>query len=147
MRPTTQRFGNGSATAIPGRNKLPQFRREVEIRKPLKQAVAYVSGLGHFDFFLNGRKVGDRLFDPAATDYDKLVNYVPFEVTPLLRQGCNALGVMLGNGFVSIPRERYYKGLTSYMYPKMILKLALEYEDGSRETVVSDTSWRTTESP
>ena len=131
----------------PGRNKLPQFRREVEIRKPLKQAVAYVSGLGHFDFFLNGRKVGDRLFDPAATDYDKLVNYVPFEVTPLLRQGCNALGMMLGNGFVSIPRERYYKGLTSYMYPKMILKLALEYEDGSRETVVSDTSWRTTESP
>ena len=45
------------------------------------------------------------------------MNYVPFEGSPLLRQGCNALGVMLGNGFVSIPRERYYKGLTSYMYP------------------------------
>lgn len=131
----------------PGRNKLPQFRREIDVRKPLSQAVAYISGLGHFDFFLNGRKVGDHLFDPAATDYDKLVNYVPFEVTPLLRQGRNALGVMLGNGFISIPRERYYKGLASYMYPKMILKLTLEYADGSRETVVSDTSWRTTESP
>lgn len=131
----------------PGTNKLPQFRREIEVKKPVNRAVAYVCGLGQFEFFINGAKVGDHFMDPPATDYDRLATYVPFDVTPLLQAGPNALGVMLGNGYVSIPRERYFKGLISYMYPKMIMKLAVEYEDGTAETFVSDKSWRTTESP
>ncbi len=128
-------------------NKLPQFRREIDVRKPVKRAVAYVSGLGQFEFFLNGAKVGDNFLDPAWSDYDKIVCYVPFDVTSQLRQGANVLGVMLGNGMYNVPRERYYKLLMTYGYPMMICKLDVEYADGTHDVVVSDGNWRTTASP
>lgn len=131
----------------PGVNKLPQFRKEIEIRKPVRHALAYVSGLGQFEFSLNGEKVGNHFLDPAWTDFDQIVTYVPFDVSGQLGQGRNVIGIMLGNGHVSIPRERYYKALISYCYPMMIMKMVVEYEDGTSETFVSDTSWKTTESP
>lgn len=128
-------------------NALPQFRREVSVSGPLKRAVAYVSGLGQFEFFVNGEKAGDHFLDPAWSDYDRMVCYASFDVTDMLSEGGNALGVMLGNGMYNVPRERYYKLLMSYGYPMMILKLDLEYEDGSHECVVSDGSWKCTASP
>ncbi len=128
-------------------NKLPQFRREIDIRKPVKRAMAYVSGLGQFDFFLNGEKVGDNFLDPAWSDYDRIICYVPFDVTDGLQPGANVLGVMLGNGMYNVPRERYYKLLMTYGYPMMILKLDVEYADGSHDVVVSDGAWKTTSSP
>lgn len=131
----------------PGLNKLPQFRKEIEIRKPVRRAVAYASGLGQFELSLNGEKVGDHFLDPAWTDVDRIVTYVPFDVSGQLSRGRNVIGMMLGNGFVSTPHERYYKALISYCYPMMILKMVVEYEDGTSETFVSDTSWKTTESP
>ena len=39
-------------------NRLPQFRREVKVTKPVERATVYVSGLGQFELFLNGAKVG-----------------------------------------------------------------------------------------
>lgn len=129
------------------RNRLPQFRREVTIEKPVKRALVYVSGLGQFEMFLNGAKVGDHFLDPAWSDFDKQVCYATFDVTDRLRSKANVFGVMLGNGFYNVPRERYYKALISYGYPKMIFKLDVEYADGTRETVVSDRSWKVTESP
>lgn len=128
-------------------NLLPQFRKELTLAKPVKRATAYVSGLGQFEMFLNGKKVGTNFMDPAWSDFDKLVCYATFDVTKELRPAANVFGVMLGNGFFNVPRERYFKALISYGYPKMIFKLDVEYTDGSRETVVSDDSWRTTESP
>lgn len=104
-------------------NRLPQFRREIDVRKPVKRAMAYVSGLGQFEFFINGDKVGDNFLDPAWSDYDKIVCYVPFDVTDRLQQGANVLGVMLGNGMYNVPRERYYKLLMTYGYPMMICKV------------------------
>lgn len=130
-----------------GLNKLPQFRKEIEIRKPVRNAIAYVSGLGQFEFNINGEKVGNHFLDPAWTDFDRTVTYVPFDVSARLLPGRNVIGIMLGNGYASIPRERYYKALISYCYPMMILKMTVEYEDGTSETFVSDTSWKTTESP
>ena len=64
-----------------------------------------------------------------------------------LRQGANAVGAMLGNGFFNIPRERYSKFAGSYGAPKMIFKLQIEYEDGTRQTVVSDDSWKAAPGP
>lgn len=131
----------------PGANKLPQFRKEFTVGKPVRRATAYVGGIGQFCLYLNGAQVGDRFMDPPATDYDKKVCYVPFDVTRLLRDGGNAIGVMLGNGYASVPMRLYYKGLISYTYPKMILALEIEYEDGSHDRLVSDRSWRVTQSP
>lgn len=130
-----------------GTYRLPQFRKEFAVNKQLKRAIAYVSGLGHFDMFLNGTKVGDNFLDPGWTKYDKCALYVSFDITGHLQQGNNAVGVMLGNGFFNIPRERYYKILTSYGAPKLIMKIQLEYIDGSTQHIVSDTDWKVTESP
>jgi alpha-L-rhamnosidase len=128
-------------------NRLPQFRREVVLKKNVKKAVVYTSGLGQFELFLNGRKVGDNFLDPAWSDYDKQVCYLTFDVTEELQTGANVFGMMLGNGLYNVPRERYFKALISYGYPKMIFKMDVEYADGKRETVVSDDKWRVTESP
>lgn len=130
-----------------GLNRLPQFRKEITLEKPVKRALVYVSGLGQFEMFLNGNKVGDHFLDPAWSDFDKQVCYATFDVTDRLQSNANVFGVMLGNGLYNIPRERYFKALISYGYPKMIFKLEVEYADGSHETVVSDRSWKVTESP
>lgn len=130
-----------------GMYKLPQFRKEILLCKPIKHAVTYISGLGHFDFFLNGEKVGNNFLDPGWTKYDKTALYVSFDITSQLKQGHNTLGVMLGNGFFNIPRKRYYKMLTSYGAPKMIFKLHVEYVDGTIQDEISDNTWKVTESP
>jgi hypothetical protein len=127
--------------------KLPQLRKTFTLQKQVKRAVASVAGLGHFDLFLNGEKVGNHFLDAGWTKYDKQALYVTFDVTGQLQTGENALGVMLGNGYYNIPLERYLKLITSYGAPKMKLHLRIEYADGTTDEIVSDTSWKTTESP
>lgn len=129
------------------RNLLPQFRKEFTINKRLRSALVSVCGVGHFDLFLDGVKVGDHYLDPAWTDYDQELNYVTFDVTSSLQEGRHTFGVMLGNGFYNIPRQRYYKLIQSYGYPKMILRMILKYEDGTSEELTSDASWKVTSSP
>lgn len=126
---------------------LPQFRKEFAVQKTVKRAVAYVSGLGHFDMFLNGNKVDNHFLDPGWTKYDKCALYVSFDITAQLKQGQNAVGVMVGNGFFNIPRERYFKLLASYGAPRLLMKIQIDYTDGSTQTVVTDTDWKVTESP
>ena len=127
--------------------KLPQLRREFTATKPVKRAMAYICGLGQFVMFLNGEKVGDHFLDPAWTKFDKEAQYVAFDITGELRDGKNAVGVMLGNGYYHTPHGRYLKLLFSYGAPKMICKLQIEYADGTAQTVVSDDKWRASESP
>ena len=64
-----------------GMYRLPQFRKEFTVQKPVKRATAYVSGLGHFDMFLNGEKVGNNFLDPGWTKYDKCALYVTFDLS------------------------------------------------------------------
>ncbi|WP_300285281.1 family 78 glycoside hydrolase catalytic domain [uncultured Alistipes sp.] len=130
-----------------GYYKLPLLRREFRIDRPVRQATAYICGLGQFELFLNGEKTGDHFLDPAWTKFDRSVQYVTFDVTDRLREGGNAVGVMLGNGFFNIPNERYTKFVGSYGAPKMIFKLQIEYGDGSTETLVSDAAWKATPGP
>lgn len=127
--------------------RLPQFRKEFTVNKQIRQAVAYVSGLGHFDLFLNGSKVGNNFLDPGWTKYDKCALYVSFDITSQVQQGANAVGVMLGNGFFNIPRERYYKMITSYGAPRLLMKIQVDYTDGSTEEIATGPDWKTTSSP
>ncbi|MDR1498426.1 MAG: glycoside hydrolase family 78 protein [Puniceicoccales bacterium] len=127
--------------------KLPQLRKTFTAHKQIKRAVANIAGLGHFDFFINGKKVGDHFLDAGWTKYDKQALYVSFDVTKHLQTGKNALGVMLGNGFYNIPFERYLKLITSHGAPKLKLHLLLEYTDGTTNEIVSDTSWKATAGP
>jgi alpha-L-rhamnosidase len=132
---------------VTAKNLLPQFRKEVVVQKSVKSATAFVSGLGHFELFLNGKKVGDHVLDPGWTQYDQVAQYVTFDLTKQLKNGANALGIMLGNGFFNIPNERYKKLIVSYGYPMFIANILIEYTDGTTQTLVSDTSWKATQSP
>lgn len=126
---------------------LPQFRKEFSIKKGIKRATAYISGLGHFEMYLNGDKVGNNFLDPGWTKYDKCALYVSFDITDMLQPGNNVIGVMLGNGFYNIPRERYLKMITSYGAPKMKMNVQVEYTDGAVEHIVTDQGWKVTQSP
>jgi len=140
--------GKGHKGLPPANDVLPLLRKTFTVNKPVKKATMYICGLGHFDMSLNGNKVGDHFLDPGWTQYDKQALYVPFDLTDKLVQGTNALGVMLGNGFYYIPRDRRYRKMTgAYGYPKMICRLVIEYKDGSVSNLISDESWKTAPGP
>lgn len=128
-------------------HKLPMLRKEFNVKEGLKQALVFVSGLGHYELTLNGQKVGNSFLAPGWTNYDDYVFYNTFNITRELSKGENAFGAMLGNGFFIVPNVRYRKAMTAYGNPMMILKLQLEYNDGSVETVITDQSWKAEPGP
>ena len=139
--------GNGDKKLGPGKNILPLFRKKFIAKKTIKKATVFIAGLGHFDMSLNGKKVGDHFLDAGWTQYTKNALYVTFDITGKLKPGKNVLGVMVGNGFYYVPRERYRKITVAYGYPKIICRVAVEYADGSFEDIISDKSWKTTPGP
>jgi len=112
--------------------------------KTIRRGMVFVCGLGFFDLYLNGRLIGDQLMNPALTGYNKRCLYVTFDVTPELRAGRNAVGIVLGNGRFFAPRLQVPVPMTTYGYPKFIAHLHLEYDDGAEQTIVSDGSWKVT---
>ena len=130
----------------------PLLRKGFKITGPLKRARIYVSGLGYQELRLNGAKVGDEMLDPGWTSYDKRVLYATHDVTSLLREGDNALGVMLGNGwFNPLPLRLWgHLNLREHLAvgrPCVIVQLNIDYADGTSTQVVSDETWRTAEGP
>jgi len=105
------------------RSVVPLFRKEFAVEKKIKSAMLSISGLGHYETTINGQKVGQSFLSPGWTNYDKVCLYNTYNVTAQLKQGKNAIGVIVGNGFYNINRERYRKLVIAYGYPKMISKL------------------------
>jgi len=124
------------------------LRREFSVEKKVVRATTYVCGLGFFDLYLNGSKVSGHVMNPALSDYRKAVYCLTFDVTSLLRNGRNAIGVALGNGRFFAPRLRSPAVTVDYGYPKMLLQTEITYDDGTSTRIVSDESWKlTTEGP
>jgi len=129
------------------RSVVPLFRKEFDVEKMIKSATLYISGLGHYEASINGIKTGQNFLAPGWTDYDKVCLYNTYDVTQQIKKGKNLLGVVVGNGFYNINRERYRKLVIAYGYPKMISKLKIEYQDGTSLTVVSGNDWKCAPSP
>lgn len=130
-------------------NILPLLRKDFKVKKQVKKATIFISGLGHFEMSLNGKKVGENFLDPGWTKYDKQALYVTFDLTEQLKKGNNAIGVMLGNGFYYVPpvKKRFRKLKAAFGYPKMICRLVIDYTDGTSDNIISDPSWKTAKSP
>ena len=139
--------GKGNKNMPEVKDVLPLFRKDFGIRNNIKQATMFICGLGQFELSINGEKIGNHFLDPGWTEYDKQSLYVTFDVTKNLQRGTNAIGVMLGNGFYFMPRQRYRKLTVAFGFPKMICRLLIEYQDGSFQNVVSDQTWKTAASP
>ncbi len=134
-------------------------RKEFILDRPVARAEARVCGLGQFVFWLNGHKVGDHELDPGWTDYRKLVQYVAFDVTDLLRQGENALGAEVGNGWYIKTDEHYTFAFPPFMPPNpnpyrpfgdalvLAAELTVAYADGTAETIAADEGCKTAPHP
>ena len=127
----------------------PLLRTVFTLEGRIRQARAYLCGLGYHELYLNGQRVGDHLLDPAYTRYDKRVLYVTHDVTRLVQRGPNAAGVMLGNGWFNVQNKAAwdFDQAPWRSAPKLLCQIEVEFADGRRQTVVSDGSWKLAESP
>ncbi len=132
------------------KNFASMLLRSDFICKPsIKRAVVFVSGLGHYELSINGKKVGVQLIAPGWTNYRKTVLYDTFDISNHVRVGENAIGLILGSGMYHIEptRGRYVKFTNSFGSLKAIAKLQIEYSDGTIQTVATDGKWQVAPGP
>ncbi|RUT68331.1 hydrolase [Flavobacterium cupreum] len=124
------------------------LRKPFELKKEIREAIVYISGLGHYELTINGKKIGNSEFAPLWTDYDKTVNYNTYELSANeLQNGENVIGVLLGNGMYNMVAERYAKFFVSFGPPTLFFKMKVVYKDGSEQLIKSDESWTYSKSP
>ena len=136
---------------------MPYLRKGFDVKSGIRSAKAYVTGLGYFEFFLNGRKVGNDLLVPNFTNYTSRpnlkyrraisldekssgfrVSYLQYDITKLLRSGRNAAGAMVASGYFDTRVDR----LGAFGSPRFICQIEITYDDGSKQTIVSDPTWK-----
>jgi alpha-L-rhamnosidase len=118
------------------------FRKEFQSSKKIQSATAYITAHGLYEAMINGKRVGASYLTPGWTSYNKRLQYQAYDVTDLLKQGNNAIGATLGNG--------WYRGYLAWGGNKnsfgkdlsLLFQLNISYSDGSKESVVSDGSWK-----
>ncbi|MGD8777378.1 MAG: family 78 glycoside hydrolase catalytic domain [Ignavibacteria bacterium] len=135
--------------ADPKYDPSPLFRKQFGVEKEIKNAGLSVCGLGYYEVFLNGEKIGDHVLDPAWTNFEQRAIYVTYDVTKQLKQDENAIGIMLGRGqFNPLCNDIWglYKSAWSAQ-PKAIALLYIEYTDGTTKSIITDDSWKTTGGP
>lgn len=139
----------------------PLLRKTFTIKKDIVSARAFVTGLGFFEFYVNGKKVSDDVLVPNLTAYGKRpglennyisipdnfreyrVMYLAYDIKNKLKKGENAVGAILGNGFYNAP----INWTQSYGSPRFIGQIYITYSDGSEDVIVSDESWKASKSP
>jgi alpha-L-rhamnosidase len=125
---------------IGGNNLL---RKEFTLPSKPVRARAYVTALGYYELRVNGEKIGNNVLDPAWTTYEKRALYVTHDITAHLRQGANAVGVMLGGGWAT--QRGGFK--TPYDAPAVLLQMEIALEGEKHIVLTSDTTWRTARGP
>ena len=138
----TRRFAHFTPLLVP----CPYVRKDFTVPAP-GRATLYASALGIYELHLNGRRVGDDFFTPGWTDYSRRVYYQAYDVTPLLREGPNAIGAIVADGwysgYVGSQGERCHYGV----HPRLLVQLEITNADGSTTTIATDPTWRATTGP
>lgn len=143
-------LGKGKAYHLP---PAPFFRKETQLKGPVKRARLYVTSLGLYEFQINGKRIGTDYFTPGWTDYDKRVYYQTYDVTADLKTGKNALGAIISDGWyagylgyallVGNPVVKNFYGSV----PLLKAQLDIEYTNGEKQTIATDQSWKTNHGP
>lgn len=125
------------------------LRREFRVDPGILKATVYASAHGLYELRINSHRVGDHELSPGWTDYSRRVQYQTFDVTDMLRQGENAVGILLADGwwsgYVGFDARRH--GNHYGTYPEAWAQILIEYADGTTESVVTDESWRESRGP
>jgi alpha-L-rhamnosidase len=125
----------------------PMLRKEFNVNDEIESARVYVTSLGLYEISLNGNRVGDEVFTPGWTSYNKRLQYQVYDVKSYLKTGENAVGVILGDGwyrgFLGWGNKRNYYGekLT------LLLQIIIKYKDGKTDIIGTDSSWKASIGP
>ncbi len=121
----------------------PMLRSLFKLNGSIGRARAYVTSHGLYELYLNGRRVGDQVLTPGWTSYNKRLQYQTYDVTDLLKNGDNAVGALLGNG--------WYRGeISRNVYGNKIgilMQINVTYSDGREETIITDEKWKSATGP
>ena len=121
------------------------LRKEFTVNKEIKSAQVYIVGLGLYELYINGEKIGNHVLAPTPTDYNKSVKYNEFDITAQVKRGKNAIGVILGTGHYYNNRQNTKPEKHKiFGYPKLLLQMKISFADGTTQTVISDQTWRVT---
>nr|WP_199074940.1 glycoside hydrolase family 78 protein [Pedobacter sp. ASV19] len=124
-----------------GRLSARYFRKEFSTAKTVASATVYVMGMGLYELYIDGGKIGNHVLAPAPTDYTQNIKYNTLDITEQLKQGKHAIGVVLGNGrFFAMRQAKAYK-VKTFGFPKLLLQVVIKYTDGSTEIVKTDDTW------
>ena len=155
--------GEEARESIEGRPHVPapMLRKTFRLNKKIVSAKAFVTGLGYFEFYVNGKKVSEDVLSPNQTNYGKRdgldktgipvddkfrayrVLYLGYDITSMLQQGENVIGAIVGNGFYN-PVVNWTK---AYGSPRFTGQVLVVYEDGTQDVIAADESWEALRSP
>lgn len=123
------------------------LRKEFNLKAGVTSARIYGTGVGLYELYLNGGRVGDDLLAPGWTSYHKRLQYQTYDVTKQLQNGANAIGVILADG--------WYKGNMSWENKRNVygdrraayLQIHVKYDDGTEDIIVTDSTWKASTGP
>ena len=124
------------------------LRKEFDISKEIESARVYATALGMYELHLNGNRVGDALFTPGWTAYNKRLQFQTYDVTDMLLNGSNAIGAVLGAGWYKgdlagwIGRRNVYGDKTALLF-----QMKIRFKDGSESVIVSGDGWKASDGP
>ncbi|WBS00441.1 glycoside hydrolase family 78 protein [Pseudoduganella sp. SL102] len=128
-----------AAKSAPGPAML--LRRQFRLDRPVVRARLYITSLGVYEAQVNGRQVTDQVLRPGWTSYDKRLHYQTYDVTGHLKQGDNAIGAMLGDGWYR--GGIGFNGRDHYGTRRALLaELRVTHADGTATRIVTDDRWR-----
>ncbi len=132
----------GKDTIVHDGNSL-LLRHETRLVKAVLSARAYITGVGFYEFYVNGRRVGNRVLAPAKTPYHKHILYDSYDITSLLQKGNNALGIHLGNGWYN-PYKKWWNDYRMQWFgsKKAIAQIRVVFKDGTSQVITTGPDWK-----
>ncbi len=131
----------------------PYLHKEFPVNGKVLRGTVYITALGLFELYINGKRIGNDIFTPGWSDPKHRVYYLTYDVTDVLRKGQNAIGVILGDGWyagyagfgllINIGKGREYYGKTS----ALLFQLEIEYHNGERQIIRTDNTWKASIGP
>jgi alpha-L-rhamnosidase len=138
-------------------NPAPLLRREFDLSAGVVSARLSIVGLGYYVAWINGKRVGDQVLDPPPSQYNKTAFSRSFDVTPLLSEGSNAIGVELGRSYFASPAPQQATDLGEAMFgmakaqwwqePRLLAQLDITLQNGTTQRIVTDGSWKIADGP
>lgn len=133
-------------------DRMPLFRKVFAVKKKVSSARLYITGMGYYEAYINGKKIGDHVLAPGWTTYKKEVLYVTHDITSSLLQDANVVGVMLGNGWWNPLPIRLFgrfnlRDEQQTGRPCVKAEVHIQYADGAEEIIATDETWQSAPGP